>query len=159
VERPFPGEEIANVPYYSFRKGGAVTGTQLVPWINLEIIIRLVAAGVTGGIIGWERQARAKPAGLRTHSLVGLGSGLLTALSLYAFTPGGDISRVAASVVIGIGFIGAGMIMVQEHRVLGLTSAATIWVVAAVGIAFGAGYYLPALAATVFTFILLRLPW
>ena len=61
--------------------------------------------------------------------------------------------------VIGIGFIGAGMIMVQEHKVMGLTSAATVWVVAAVGIGFGAGYYLPALAATVLTFIVLRLPW
>jgi len=136
-----------------------VTGTQLVPWINLEIIIRLAAAAVAGAAIGWERQAQAKPAGLRTHSLVGLGAGLLTSLSIYAFTPGADISRVAASVVIGIGFIGAGMIMVQEQKVKGLTSAATIWVVAAVGIAFGAGYYVPAIAAAVITFIILRLPW
>ncbi len=136
-----------------------MTGTQLVPWINLEIIIRLAAAAVAGAAIGWERQAQAKPAGLRTHSLVGLGAGLLTSLSIYAFTPGADISRVAASVVIGIGFIGAGMIMVQEQKVKGLTSAATIWVVAAVGIAFGAGYYVPAIAAAVITFIILRLPW
>jgi putative Mg2+ transporter-C (MgtC) family protein len=114
---------------------------------------------VAGAAIGWERQAQAKPAGLRTHSLVGLGAGLLTSLSIYAFTPGADISRVAASVVIGIGFIGAGMIMVQEQKVKGLTSAATIWVVAAVGIAFGAGYYVPAIAAAVITFIILRLPW
>jgi putative Mg2+ transporter-C (MgtC) family protein len=136
-----------------------VTETQLVPWMNLEIIIRLVAAAIAGAAIGWERQEQAKPAGLRTHSLVGLGAALLTSLSLYAFLPGADISRVASAVVIGIGFIGAGMIMVREQRVLGLTSAATVWVVAAVGIAFGAGYYVPALAATVLIFGILRLPW
>lgn len=127
--------------------------------MNLEIIIRLVAAAIAGAAIGWERQEQAKPAGLRTHSLVGLGAALLTSLSLYAFLPGADISRVASAVVIGIGFIGAGMIMVREQRVLGLTSAATVWVVAAVGIAFGAGYYVPALAATVLIFGILRLPW
>jgi putative Mg2+ transporter-C (MgtC) family protein len=136
-----------------------VTGTHLVPWVNLEIVIRLLAAGIAGAAIGWERQEAAKPAGLRTHTLVGIGAGLLTALSVDAFTPGGDISRVAAAVVIGIGFIGAGMIMIKEHKVLGLTSAATIWVVAAVGIAFGSGYYIPALVAAGVTFIVLRLPW
>ncbi len=114
---------------------------------------------MAGAAIGWERQAQAKPAGVRTHSLVGLGAGLLTSLSIYAFTPGADISRVASAVVIGIGFIGAGMIMVQEQKVRGLTSAATVWVVAAVGISFGAGYYIPAVVAAVLTFIVLRLPW
>lgn len=134
-------------------------GTHLVPWLNLEIIIRLLAAGIAGAAIGWERQESSKPAGLRTHSLVGLGAGLLTSLSIDAFAPGGDISRVPAAVVIGIGFIGAGMIMIKEQKVLGLTSAATVWVVAAVGIAFGAGYYVPALAAAAITFVVLRLPW
>ena len=161
MERALPGQEIAGVPSLITitHKGGAATGTELVPWVNLELIIRLTAAAAAGAIIGWERQEEAKPAGLRTHSLVGLGAGLLTGLSIYAFYPGGDISRVAASVVIGIGFIGAGMIMVQQRRVVGLTSVATIWVVAAAGVSFGAGYYLPAVAATVLTFVILRLPW
>jgi putative Mg2+ transporter-C (MgtC) family protein len=114
---------------------------------DLEPILRLVTAFVLSGIVGLEREVSLKPAGLRTHLLVGLGSALLTILSTDAF-PGADPARIAAAVIVGVGFLGAGTILKTEHKIIGLTTAATLWVAASVGVAVGAGFYIIAIAAT-----------
>jgi putative Mg2+ transporter-C (MgtC) family protein len=124
----------------------------------LEMILRLLLATILGGAIGLQRELSGKEAGLRTNMLIALGSALLTVLSLKAF-PGSDPSRLAAGIAAGIGFIGAGVIL---HRsggaVVGLTTAATIWAVAGIGIAAGTGEYLIAVAATVLALGILFLP-
>lgn len=111
-----------------------------------DMSLRLIVAMVLGGIIGLERDYRAKDAGFRTHFLVAVGSALFTLLSMYGFAEGvRDTSRVAAQVVSGIGFLGAGLIVFQKNVVHGLTTAAGLWVTAAVGMACGTGqYYLAA---------------
>jgi putative Mg2+ transporter-C (MgtC) family protein len=114
---------------------------------DLEPILRLVVAFVLSGIVGLEREVSLKPAGLRTHLLVGLGSSLLTILSTDAF-PGSDPARIAAAVIVGVGFLGAGTILKTEHKIIGLTTAATLWVAASVGVAAGAGFYIIAIVAT-----------
>lgn len=118
-------------------------GTEL-----LTQLLLLLLAFVLSAVIGIERERRLKSAGLRTHILVGLGSALFTLVSAYGFTslglPATDPSRIAAQVVTGIGFVGAGVIFVNRGNVVGLTTAASIWVTAAVGMACGAG--LPVLA-------------
>jgi putative Mg2+ transporter-C (MgtC) family protein len=113
---------------------------------------RLLLATVLGGIIGLERELRHKPAGLRTNMLISLGAALFTIISFaMASTVGGDHTRIAAQIIPGIGFIGAGVVIRERGAVLGITSAATIFVIAAVGMACGAG--LPVTA--VFTTLLL----
>ena len=97
------------------------------------LILRLMLAGFLGGLIGAEREYRAKVAGMRTHLLVAIGAALMLIVSRYGFDGQGDPSRVAAQIVSGIGFIGAGAIMVQRHAVHGLTTAAGIWVAAGIG--------------------------
>lgn len=115
----------------------------------LDISIRLVVAMVLGGIIGLERDYRAKDAGFRTHFLVAVGSALFTLISMYGFVDGvKDTSRVAAQVVSGIGFLGAGLIVFQKNVIRGLTTAAGLWVTAAVGMACGAGQYYMAVFVT-----------
>ncbi len=104
-------------------------------------LFRLVIATLLGTIIGYERKLRVKEAGLRTHAIVALGASLITMLSIFAFD-GGDKSRVAAQIVSGVGFLGAGMIMFKRQSVHGLTTAAGIWVTAGVGMAIGAGMYI-----------------
>lgn len=104
------------------------------------ILLRLLLATVLGGIIGMERQMKNRPAGLRTHILVTVGSTLIMLISMYAM-PSGDPGRIAAQVVTGIGFLGAGTIMHNGANVNGLTTAASIWVSAAIGLALGSGYY------------------
>jgi putative Mg2+ transporter-C (MgtC) family protein len=125
---------------------------------DLEMVLRLVLATFLGAVIGFQREKSGKEAGLRTNMLISLGSALLTVLSIYGFT-GSDPSRVAAGVATGIGFIGAGVIL---HRtggvVIGLTSAATIWTVAGIGMAAGAGLYIISAAATVLALVILLLP-
>lgn len=120
-----------------------------------ELIIRLVIAVALSGAIGLEREIRQKHAGLRTHALVGLGAALVVEVSAFGFTdalvPGKvilDPSRVAAQVVSGIGFLGAGLIFVRQEYVRGLTTAASVWLVAAVGLAAGAGMWEIAVVAT-----------
>jgi len=113
---------------------------------NWEIFLRLLVAILLCGLIGWEREATHKPAGLRTHVLVGLGSAvfMILALLLARMAEGGfavDASRVVAGVVTGIGFLGAGTIIRSGEGVTGLTTAASIWTVAGIGLAAGAGYY------------------
>jgi putative Mg2+ transporter-C (MgtC) family protein len=116
---------------------------------NWEMIARLLAAAFLGGLIGVEREYRSKVAGLRTHLLVAIGSALLMLLSQYGFSGNGDPARVAAQIVSGIGFIGAGaIIMDRRHAVHGLTTAAGVWVSAAIGMTAAAGMYVIAAVAT-----------
>jgi len=125
-----------------------------------EYVLSIFIAALLGGVIGLEREYREKAAGFRTHFLVGLGAALFMILSAHGFdsiigTPGIrlDPSRIASQVVTGIGFIGAGTIIFQQHKVEGLTTAAGLWVTAAIGMAAGSGMYLLATAATVLVLI------
>jgi putative Mg2+ transporter-C (MgtC) family protein len=128
--------------------------TELVQNLRLDLLLKLALAVLLGGVIGLEREIAGKPAGLRTNILICVGAALLTDVSVQitmGIYPGaprlGDPSRIAAQVVSGIGFIGAGTIMQARGTVTGLTSAATIWVVAAIGVTIGAGQYLEATGA------------
>lgn len=114
----------------------------------LECLLRILLATVLGFALGIERQLRLKVAGIRTHVVVAAGAALFTIVSFYGFT-GADTARIAAQVVSGIGFIGAGMILHRQNAVLGLTSAAGIWLTAAIAMAAGAGLYYISLGATV----------
>lgn len=117
-----------------------------VPWINVALALIAVACGI---IVGGERQRREKAAGLRTLSLVCLGSAVFTMLSFAFASNTGDSGRVAAQIVTGIGFLGAGVILHGRRTITGMTTAATIWMVAAIGMTAGAGYGVGALALSV----------
>ena len=120
------------------------------------IPIRLLVAAVLGGLIGIEREIRDKPAGLRTNILICVGSTLFMSLSTQvAQLLGGDPTRIAAQIISGIGFLGAGAVLHSHGFVLGLTTAATIWVVAGVGMALGSGMYLVAVFATAMSLVTL----
>ena len=128
--------------------------------MTLDFILRLFVAALLGGIIGLEREYREKAAGLRTHFLVALGSALFMIVSAYGFDGALtnsqmrlDVSRIAAQVVSGIGFIGAGTIIFQKNSVHGLTTAACVWVTAAIGLTCGAGMYLLAVSAILLVLI------
>lgn len=125
---------------------------------DLELIGRIILAFILGGVIGFERERFDKPAGLRTHILVSIGSAQFTILSFYAF-PGSDPSRIAAYVVAGIGFIGAGAIIQARDRVIGVTTAASLWVAAAVGMAVGIGFYLLSIVVAGVVYMTLKLRW
>ncbi len=109
--------------------------------MHVDLIIRLLVASVITGLIGWERETLHKPAGFRTHLLVGLGASLLVVLSIVAFPLSDSSARVVAAVVQGIGFLGAGVILKTEGHVRGLTTAASVWFSAALGITIGFGQY------------------
>ena len=136
-----------------------------LPTLNWdESLLRLTLAAVLGGMIGVERELREREAGLRTHLLVALGSALFTIVGAYGFhdflqsgeaVVRADPTRIAAQIVTGIGFLGAGAIIRQGLSVRGLTTAATLWVVAAVGLAAGAGYYSAAVITTAVVLIAL----
>jgi putative Mg2+ transporter-C (MgtC) family protein len=116
-----------------------------------EVLLRLFVAAALGGAIGIERELRERQAGLRTHLVVSVGSALFTLVSAYGFASFGgrvDPTRIAAQIVSGIGFLGAGAIIRQGLSVRGLTTAASLWLVAAIGMAAGAGYWEGALIAT-----------
>ena len=117
------------------------------------VVGRLALAAALGMVIGLERTYRAKTAGIRTHFLVALGSALFMIVSRYGFEGTGDPSRVAAQIVSGIGFLGAGTIIMQKHVVHGLTTAAGMWVAAGIGMASAAGLYLVAVISTVLALI------
>src|SRR5881392_3556084 len=128
--------------------------TELIHNLRLDLLLKLALAVVLGGVIGLEREISGKPAGLRTNILICVGAALLTDISVSignSISPSGarigDPARLAAQIVSGIGFIGAGTIMQARGTVTGLTSAATIWVVAAIGIAIGAGRFVEATGA------------
>ncbi|WP_288206300.1 MgtC/SapB family protein [uncultured Parabacteroides sp.] len=129
-----------------------------------DFILRLFIAGLLGAVVGLDREYRAKEAGYRTHFLVSLGSALIMIVSQYGFqqiiqenSVSLDPSRVAAQVVSGIGFIGAGTIIIQKQFVRGLTTAAGIWATAGIGLAIGAGMYGVGVSATILTLIGLEL--
>lgn len=133
----------------------------MLPILNNDTTISQIAslliAAVLGGLIGLEREAEQRPAGLRTYMLVCVGSSLFTILSINAFPgePPRDTARVAAQIVTGIGFLGAGTVWRSRDHVTGLTTAAGLWVAAAIGMAVGAGLGLLALAATILVLIVL----
>ena len=123
-----------------------------------ELTLRIGLAAALGGVIGLERELREREAGLRTHLLVALGAALFTIVSAYAWSDWSfsnrsgivfDPTRIAAQIVTGVGFLGAGAIIRQGLTVRGLTTAATLWAVAAIGMAVGAGYYAAAVITTV----------
>ena len=127
----------------------------------LEMTLRFLLAVGLGAGIGYQRERAGKAAGVRTHVLVSAGAALFTLASIYGFSGTAvDISRVAAAVVVGVGFIGAGVIFQGRHEeeVAGLTTAATIWVTAAIGLAAGAGMYLISVIATAVITGILLLP-
>ncbi|WP_423212911.1 MgtC/SapB family protein [Paenibacillus solani] len=121
------------------------------------MLMRLLLAALLGGLIGWERERRNKQAGLKTHLLVAVGSTLIMLTSIYGFDPSlinhpnarFDPARLAAQVVSGIGFLGAGAILRRSNHIIsGLTTAATLWVAAAIGLSVGSGFYWPAVITT-----------
>lgn len=111
---------------------------------TLDFVIRLLVASLVGAVIGFERKYRAKGAGIGTHVLVAIGAALFMIVSQHGFdgAPRFDAARVAAGVVSGIGFLGGGIILKQQNRVSGLTTAAGLWVTAAMGLAIGSGMYI-----------------
>ncbi|HHU76056.1 MAG TPA: MgtC/SapB family protein [Firmicutes bacterium] len=120
-----------------------------------EVAFRLFLALLFGGIVGFERESQNRPAGFRTHILVSVGSALVMLVSAYGFSGGlidfgvkVDPSRIAAQVVTGVGFLGAGTILRHGNTVIGLTTAATLWLVSGIGLAVGIGFYLGAALAT-----------
>lgn len=124
---------------------------------QVDLVLRLAAGLVLGAIIGFERELHRQPAGFRTHSLVSLGAALFTVVSAFGFGGAADPTRIAAQIVSGIGFIGAGTILQYRGNIRGLTTAASLWSVAAIGTAAGAGLYVVAGVGTVFILIVLSL--
>ena len=124
--------------------------------MHVHCIIRLILAGMCGFFIGFERKNRAKEAGIRTHFIVASASALMMIISKYAALDmgvTGDPTRIAAQVVTGIGFLGAGMIFVHNRAISGLTTAAGIWATSGIGMAIGAGMYLPGITLTIMILI------
>lgn len=154
-ESPIPLLALAQIDVPSFQT--------LATELRLDLALKLALAVVLGGTIGLEREISGKPAGLRTNILICLGATMLMDLSIHLGLLGiaqsdgryGDPARLAAQVVSGIGFLGAGTIMQARGAVVGLTTAATIWVVAAIGLVLGAGFYIEAVGSTLTVAIVL----
>jgi putative Mg2+ transporter-C (MgtC) family protein len=133
---------------------------------STDVIVRLVAAAFLGGVLGLEREQMHKVAGLRTHALVALGAALVSLLTLYLYEAfpsvngvGGLDYHLVANVLVGIGFVGGGAILRNGTRVTGTTTAATLWVVACIGLAIGFGFVYAAFIATLICYIILTLVW
>jgi putative Mg2+ transporter-C (MgtC) family protein len=127
--------------------------------IALEMVLRLLLAAALGAVIGYQREKAGKQAGMRTHVLISTGAALISLVSIYGFGAASDPSRVAAGVVVGVGFLGAGVILHREGGIVaGLTTAATIWVMAAIGLAAGAGLYIIAAVTAVIVLGVLIMP-
>jgi putative Mg2+ transporter-C (MgtC) family protein len=127
--------------------------------VEIEMMLRLLLAAGLGALIGYQREKAKKAAGLRTYTLICVGAALFTVASIYGFGIGADPARVAAGIVAGIGFIGAGVIFHRQGGIVeGLTTAATIWAVAAIGLAAGAGLYIISTLVTAVVMIILLLP-
>jgi len=125
---------------------------------ELNLALRLTVGLVLGAIIGFERELHRQPAGFRTHSLVSLGAALFTVVSAFGFAgPTVDPTRIAAQIVSGIGFIGAGTILQYRGHIRGLTTAASLWSVAAIGTAAGAGLFVVAITGTILILVILSL--
>lgn len=123
---------------------------------QVAALVRVLVAGIVGAVVGLERELAGKPAGVRTYALIAMGAAIFTAGAIAAFGPGDPAARVAAQIVTGIGFIGAGTILHMRNRVVGLTTAAGIWAVAAVGLVIGAGLYILGIGSAVLLLLLLR---
>ena len=124
---------------------------------QIELTVRLVVALLLGAVIGWERELQRMPAGFRTHALVALGAAIFTVVSAFAFTgPLSDPTRIAAQIVSGVGFLGGGAILHYGGTVRGLTTAASLWAVAAVGMAAGAGLFVVATVSAVLVIVALE---
>jgi putative Mg2+ transporter-C (MgtC) family protein len=130
--------------------------TGVIQMFRLELFLQLCLATLFGGAIGLERELGGKPAGLRTNILICLGSVLYTKLSVAMAAGNADPTRIAAQIVTGVGFIGAGTILHARGAVVGLTSAATIWVVAAIGVALGSASYWEAAGTTLLVLLVLQ---
>jgi putative Mg2+ transporter-C (MgtC) family protein len=122
--------------------------------LQVEVALQLLLSAFLSMIIGVNREGRGAPAGMRTHMLVGLGACLFTALSVHAF-PNSETARVAAQIVTGVGFLGAGTILHREGGIRHLTTAASIWATAAVGMAVGVGVWFLAICATLIIWLIL----
>lgn len=141
------------------------------PWLGMdapislaEVLLRMTLAAGLGALVGWDREARHKAAGVRTHMLVSLGAAvfILAALEMVQLAGGegngrADPSRVVQGIVTGVGFLGAGQIIQSRATVSGVTTAAGIWVVGSIGVACGGGYYPLAVLTAVFVLVILRL--
>lgn len=123
---------------------------------DYEILFRFFLAALWGGIVGAERQYRSKSAGFRTMIMISMGACLFTMMSMLIGAPGNP-DRIASNIVTGIGFLGAGVIFRGENRINGITTAATIWAVAAVGMGIGSGYYFASGCASILIFIILAI--
>lgn len=127
---------------------------------TVTMLIQLLLALILGLFIGAEREQKGKSAGFRTYAFVSLGASLFTIISVNGFTEfagaGYDPSRIAGQVVVGIGFLGAGIIFLKEHKVQGLTTAASLWVMSAIGVAVGVKLYAVAIFTAILTFLVLR---
>jgi len=123
--------------------------------METQMVIQMVIAALMGAVIGYERERYNRPAGLRTHVLVTIGACVFTMLSMNALPEGADAGRMAAYVIVGIGFIGAGTVIQLKDKIVGLTTAASLWMTAAIGVSVGMGYYLLALSTVVLGFIVL----
>jgi len=132
---------------------------ELLNMIDLTVVGRLLLAGFLGGLVGVERESKGKPVGFRTNILICLGSALFVQIALFSVGTYhvGDPTRVIAQVITGIGFLGAGSIIQAGEAVRGMTSAATIWMVAGIGMAVGVGDYFSAIVATVLILVVLRI--
>lgn len=140
--------------------------SNLVSHTEVVTLSRLLVATILGAVVGYERERSGKIAGLRTHTLVALGSALFTVISVLLFTRVPSVNGVQgydyhliANIIVGIGFIGAGAIMRKDDRVHGTTTAASLWIVAAVGMASGFGFYKEAVATTVLAYAVLTGLW
>jgi putative Mg2+ transporter-C (MgtC) family protein len=129
----------------------------LLEFIKIEVLIRLLFAFFLGGLIGYEREKAHHAAGLRTHILVCVTSAFLVTSSVSLFTGEEPIARIIAAIITGIGFLGAGSIIVLGDKVRGLTSAATVWATAGLGIVVGLGVYFEAIVATVLFLLILKI--
>ena len=127
--------------------------------IELEMVLRLLLAAALGAAIGYQRERAGKQAGLRTHILISTGAALISLISIDGFGDASDPARVAAGVVVGVGFLGAGVILHRQGGIVaGLTTAATIWVAAGIGLAAGTGLYIIAAVATALVLGVLIMP-
>jgi len=123
---------------------------------TIENLLKLLLSAFLSSLLGIEREYRHKPAGVRTHILVGMGATMFTILSYQAF-PGADPARIASYIIAGIGFIGAGTIFKEENKIVGLTTAASLWLTSAIGMAVGVGFYDLAIFGTIIGLLTLLL--
>ena len=123
---------------------------------QLVTVFKLCLSLALAGIIGYEREKYSKPAGLRTHMILSIGCTILTVLSFDVFPEPTDNSRIAAAIITGIGFIGAGTVLQMRERVVGLTTAASIWLTAAISLSVGTGNYVIAIAGALLGYLVLE---